>query len=313
MKEAVGMRNGSTERQVVVTGAASGIGRATALALARGGFGVYAGVRKAADAEALEKLGEGRIKGLVIDVTDRASIAAATQRLEAELGGRGLHGLVNNAGIGSSCPLEFQPLDEFRKVYDVNVFGLVAVTQAMLGLIRQGQGRIVNIGSVGDRFTVPFGAALCSSKAAVRSVTEALRMELHPFGIHVCLIQPTSIATPAVTRFKDEAEARLASLPEEALALYGRQYRTFVKRAVEEERRGSAPDVVAHAVYEALTERVPATRRLAGKGRAVFAFLTHFVPDRPLDFLRFVLLGLPLGFGAMAAHRAAKKAREVHA
>jgi NAD(P)-dependent dehydrogenase (short-subunit alcohol dehydrogenase family) len=202
-----------------------------------------------------------------------------------------------------SCPLEFQPIEELQKVFQVNVFGVVAVTQAMLPMIRRAQGRVVNIGSIGDRFTVPFGGALCSSKAAVRSLTEALRLELHPFGIHVALVQPTSIATPAVTKFKDEAEARLRTLPPVASELYGDLYRGFIQRAVEEESKGSPPEVVAEAVYEALSEQRPRTRYPVGKGRTLMSILPAVVPDRAFDFIKLLLFGMPVAFGALAMRK----------
>lgn len=288
-------------RAVVVTGASSGIGRATALRLARAGFRVFAGVRKAADGQSLMQQGEGRIEPLVVDVTVESSVDSAADYLTRALRGEGLYALVNNAGIGSSGPLEFQTQEELRQVFDVNVFGAVAMTQALLPLIRLARGRIVNIGSIGDRFTVPFGGALCASKSAIRSLTEALRLEVHQFGVHVALVQPTSISTPAVTKFGDEARARIDALPADAALLYGDSYRAFVKRAMAEEKHGSPPEVVADAVHRALTDRTPRTRYLAGKHKTLMSLLPAVVPDRALDVMRLLLFGMPLAFGAKAA------------
>ena len=161
---------------VVITGASTGIGRATALRLARGGFDVLAGVRREEDGTAL-RAEDGRIEPVIVDVTDAGQVAA----LAARVGGAPLAGLVNNAGIAVAGPLEGIALDDVRQ-YEVNVFGLLAVTQALLQSIRAGHGRIVNIGSIGGRINTPFVGPYSSSKAAVRSLSAALRRELRPVG-----------------------------------------------------------------------------------------------------------------------------------
>lgn len=296
---------GTATRSVVVTGASSGIGHATAQYLARRGYVVYAGVRKQSDADRLAKESDGRIHGLLFDVADGPSILEAVKTLERQLGDDGLYGLVNNAGIGPAAPLEFQSEAEYRKVFEVNVFGLIAVTQAMLALIRRARGRIVNIGSVGDRFTVPFGGALCSSKSAVRSITEALRMELHPAGIHVCLIRPTSVSTPAVSKVLDHDP--LDDLPTPARDIYGDMMKSFNRRVKESEASGSPPEVVAMAVWRALSDRRPHTVYTAGVNRTLMSLLPAVLPDRALDAMRLLLFGLPLAFGAHALRKAVRK------
>src|SRR5215218_5026477 len=156
-------------RAVVVTGASSGIGRAAAMKLARSGFRVFAGVRKEEDAEALEETASaGRLKPLFIDVTDEHLVASAASTVEEAVGGEGIAGLVNNAGIGEAWPLEYVPLEEFRSQFEVNVFGHLTVTQAFLPLIRAATGRIVNVGSVGGRITMPFGGTLSAPRRACR-------------------------------------------------------------------------------------------------------------------------------------------------
>lgn len=282
-------------KPVLVTGASSGIGRASAVLLARSGYHVFAGVRQSSDAVALQKE-HSRIEPIMLEVTDRESIHRAFREIHAH--NDQLHALVNNAGIGTSAPLEFQELSEIERIFAINVFGLVAVTQTFLPLLRRGRGRVVNIGSIGDRFTVPFGGALCASKAAVRSLTEALRIELHPHGIHVILIQPASIATPAVTKFEEEAQTKLVRLPSQAEELYGEMYRAFIRRGAAEEKNGSPPEVVAEAVFEAVTASWPHTRYRAGKRSTLLSLLPAIVPDRMLDAAKLLLLGLPLAFGA---------------
>src|SRR5215471_8175082 len=185
---------------VFITGASSGIGHASAMLMAEKGFLVFAGVRKPEDAERVERQGRGRVFAIHIEVTDETSIRAAVEQVSGRVKGHGLDGLVNNAGIGIAGPIEYLPMDVLRHQFDVNVFGQVAVTQAFLPLIRQARGRIVNMGSVGAHIAMPFGGALCASKSAFRSLNDALRLELHPFGIFVSMIEPGAIRTPAVDK-----------------------------------------------------------------------------------------------------------------
>lgn len=269
-------------KTALVTGASTGIGRATALLLAREGFTVYAGIRKDADGRALGPT----VTPIKLDVTDPGQIADAAERL-----GR-LDALVNNAGIGVTGPVECVPLDALRRQYEVNVFGQVAVTQAMLPMLRASRGRVVTVGSVGSWITLPFGGPLCSSKHAIRSLNDALRMELKPYGVAAVLIEPGSIHTDAVDKLEDEVEPRLASLGEEGRRLYGAAYRTMTTAGLKEERAGSSPDVVARAVLHALTARKPRSRYPVGKKSRLMSTLGRIVPQYTLDALRMRALGL---------------------
>jgi NAD(P)-dependent dehydrogenase (short-subunit alcohol dehydrogenase family) len=297
------MKRLAIHQSVLVTGASSGIGRACTMRLAYQGFRVFAGVRKQEDGAKLEREVEGNLFPVLLDVTDQKSIADAFETVSAQLGNGGLDGLVNNAGVGFSGPFEFLPMEDLRTQYEVNVFGQVAVSQAFLPLIRKATGRIINIGSVGDRLAMPFGAALCSSKSALASMTEALRMELHPWGIHVCLIEPGSISTPAVNKVTGQAKRLFERLPAEGERLYGSMFRSFVHRVAERERQGSPPDVVAKIIFKALTDDKPRTRYTAGKDSRLLAALPRLLPDRLLDLLRLRLFGLPTSFGSIAGHR----------
>ena len=182
----------ATTRCVLVTGASSGIGEATALRLARAGWRVLAGVRASADAERLRAAAGERLEPVTIDVTEPATIAAAAEGL----GDEPLHGLVNNAGTALAMPLEFLPLDQFRRQLEVNLVGQVAVTQAVLPNLRSARGRIVNVGSIAGRSSLPFLGAYAASKHGLEAVTDALRVELRPFGITVTIVEPGTIATP---------------------------------------------------------------------------------------------------------------------
>jgi NAD(P)-dependent dehydrogenase (short-subunit alcohol dehydrogenase family) len=295
---------------VVVTGASTGIGRATAVMLADAGYQVFAGVRKESDAAALTELTRGTLTPLLLDVTDSEAVAAAAETVARAVGGRGLAGLVNNAGIAYTWPMELIPAELLRRQYDVNVFGQVAVIQAFLPLLRRSSGRIINIGSIGDRLTMPYGGALCSSKWAFASITEALRLELRPWGIHVVLIEPASIHTDAVDKVEAEAERVLQQLDGRQRARYESSYRAMTTGAVARERDGSGPEVVAAAVRRALTAGTPRTRYLAGKNAGRLAFLARWLPDRLFDRLRLRIFGLPGEFGGRRDEEPARRQDE---
>ena len=286
-------------RAVVVTGASSGIGRASAMKLARSGFRVFAGVRKEEDAGALEEAAPaGRLTPLFIDVTDEHLVASAASTVEEAVGGEGIAGLVNNAGMGEAWPLEYVPLEEFRRQFEVNVFGHLAVTQALLPLIRAATGRIVNVGSVGGRITMPFAGTLSAPRRALVAVNDALRMELYPWGIHVVLIEGGSISTRAVDKLEAAAEATIVGLPAAGRARYADSYGTAVAHALARTRAGSPPELVADAIFRALTEPTPKTRYPVGADARVLLALSEVLPDRLLDRLRLRVFGLQGKFDA---------------
>jgi NAD(P)-dependent dehydrogenase (short-subunit alcohol dehydrogenase family) len=288
----------STQKTVVITGASSGIGHASVRRLASAGFVVFAGVRKPSDGERLRREGEGRVIPVEIDVTDDASIRAAADRVRDELSCRGLDGLVNNAGIGLAAPVEYMRPDVLRHQFDVNVFGQIAVTQAFLPLIREARGRIVNMGSVGSHLAIPFGGAICATKSAFRSLNDALRLELHPFGIEVVMIEPASIRTPAVDKTLGDPDGAIRELPPEGVARYGQLLRGFMKRSYDEEQHGSPPEVVAEAVHEALTAAHPRARYPVGKNSTLLTVMPRWLPDGLLDRVRYRLFKIP----SRAAH-----------
>ncbi|HEY6708612.1 MAG TPA: SDR family oxidoreductase [Actinomycetota bacterium] len=271
---------------VVVTGTSSGIGRATALELAEAGYHVYAGARRPADAPAPPPAGPGEITPLLLDVTDPAQISAAADAVAAHTGPAGLDGLVNNAGIGVFGPLEILPIEQFRLQLEVNVTGQLAVTQALLPLLRRARGRIVLIGSIGTRFTPPFTGPVSASKSAIATMADAMRQELAPWDIGVVLIEPASIHTEAVDKLERNAERLLRDADPEARALYEDDFRRFVGIGLARERNGSPPRVVARAVAGALTAPRPHPRYLVGKDALPMAALAALVPTRLLDALR---------------------------
>jgi NAD(P)-dependent dehydrogenase (short-subunit alcohol dehydrogenase family) len=265
---------------VVITGASTGIGRASALRLARAGFAVLAGVRRDEDGAAL-RAEDGRIEPVLVDVTDAGQIAALAERV----GGAPLAGLVNNAGIAVAGPLEGVPLDELRRQYEVNVFGLLAVTQALLEPIRAGRGRIVNVGSIGGRINTPFVGPYSSSKAAVRSLSASLRRELRPWGIQVALVEPGALDTPIWRKGEEDAQETIAALPERVRTLYARPLEALVAATRKIAAGAASPDDAAQAIEHALTAERPRTLYTVGRQARLQGALHSALPPRAFDAL----------------------------
>jgi NAD(P)-dependent dehydrogenase (short-subunit alcohol dehydrogenase family) len=277
---------------VVITGASTGIGRACALRLDRAGWRVFAGVRREQDASSLRAEAGGRLAPLILDVTDELGVRAAAERVREAVGGAGLNGLVNNAGIGVAGPLEFTALDDWRRQLEVNVIGQVAVTQAFLPLLRSARGRIVNIGSIGGRSSTPFAGPYAASKYAMEGVNDALRRELRKWGMWVAIVEPGSIATPIWDKAQDEGRALIDALPSEGRELYGRDLEG-VTRAVEKiAARGLPPDRVAEAVEHALSAKRPRARYLIGREAQARVLAERMLPARAFDAVMARVMGL---------------------
>jgi len=276
---------GGRRGAVVVTGASSGIGRATALHLARAGHRVFAGVRREADAAALRSEGLPGLEPLLLDVTDAEQVAAAARHVEEATGAAGLAGLVNNAGIGVGGPLEFLPLEELRRVLEVNVHGVVSVTQAFLPGIRRAGGRVVIVGSSSGRLAVPFAGPYAASKFAVEALADGLRMELAPWDLHVALLEPGAVDTAIWEKTQGYADALEARLPEEARALYGEAIAGVRRRLRLNQAGAASPEGCARAVAHALTARRPRTRYPVGLDGRVQILLAGLLPDRLRDRL----------------------------
>lgn len=286
--------NGSSRGAVLVTGASTGIGRGCALELARIGFEVYAGVRREADGAALKSDARGRLEPVILDVTDSATIEAA-RNLIGPRHAEGLTGLVNNAGIVVAGPLEFVPVDGLRHQLEVNVVGQLAVTQAFLPMIRRKRGRIINIGSIGGRMAVPFTGCYAISKFGMEAFSDALRMELKPWGIHVSLVEPGAVRTPIWSKGKETGSAMRAEMPAEATAMYGPQLDQLIKISDVMEKRGVEPSAVAEVVIDALTAETPRTRYIVGREAKIQAVIRRVLPDRAIDSIVLGQMGLPKG------------------
>ena len=264
---------------VVVTGASTGIGEATARHLDSLGFEVFAGVRKDADAERLRDTG---LRPLKLDVTDQASIESA----RAEVGDVPLAGLVNNAGIAVSGPVEFVPVEELRRQLDVNLVGQVAVTQAFLGALRRHRGRVVMISSIGGRVALPLLGPYAASKFALEAVSDSLRREVRRFGIEVSVVEPGGIKTPIWQKGNAAADSLMEEMPAEAEELYGKMIQALRRESAKiEQDRGLPPAAVAEAVGQALTANRPRTRYLVGRDAKLRAAMAKRLPDRAMDSL----------------------------
>lgn len=285
---------------VVVTGASSGIGRACALHLAARGFRVFAGVRRESDAASLRDASAGRVETLRLDVTEALQIAAAARDVESAVGAAGLAGLVNNAGIAEAGMLEFLPLDDFRRQLEVNLTGLLAVTQAFLPLLRRRRAaapeapvRIVHVGSSSGYLAAPLLGAYNASKFAVEGLSDTLRQELRPWRIDVSLIEPGAVDTPIFAKSNTEADVRLEKLPEDAKRLYA-PIVDAIRATVATRVAGAAPvGPVARAVEHALSASRPRTRYRVGVDAKVQFAIARLLPDRLRDRLLGRFLGLP--------------------
>ncbi len=268
------------ERSVLVSGASSGIGRATALHLEQQGWKVFAGVRTEAAALALQKASAGSLVTVMLDVTDARQIAAVAKTI-----GPRLDALVNNAGIAVAAPLEFLPVDELRHQLDVNVVGQVAVTQALIPALREARGRIVNITSIGGLVAGSIIGAYHASKFALEALSDTMRIELAPWGIEVVAVEPGRIATPIWSTSSTTSDRVLGDNQDKAMALYGEQILAARDSASKAERNGLLPIEVAKVIGHALASAKPKTRYLVGKDAKIAGKLIARLPDRTRDRL----------------------------
>lgn len=259
---------------VLITGASSGIGRETAILLKQAGFTVYGASRNMEKLQALKGRG---ITILPLDVTVEESIQECIKAIIQKEGR--IDVLINNAGYGSFGALEDVPLSEARNQYDVNVFGLARITQLALPYMRsQRYGRIVNVSSVGGIITTPFGGWYQSSKHAIESLSDALRLDTRGFGIDIIVIEPSNIETG----FESVAIERLRK---STSVVYKKKADSFIKGLSKSYEGVSKPDVIAKTIKKAVTAKRPKTRYVAGKMSRTIVFLKALLTDRQFDRL----------------------------
>ncbi len=272
-------------QSVFITGASSGIGLAATRELEWRGWQVFAGYLPGENLDALKSGASERLTLIPIDITQEADIEAALQIVMKAVGSGGLHGLVNNAGIGLSCPIETMPMVALRRTLEVNFLGHVAVTQAFLPLVRRVSGRIVNTTSILGRVVTPFSGAYCASKFALEAFTDALRLELQPWNIHVAAIEPDIIRTPIWQKTITSLDEFAAELSPEAEYLYGRRYRAMRQSIIDIAAQAIPAERVAAAITHALTAQRPRTRYLVGNEARFAALARRLLPDRLFDTL----------------------------
>jgi NAD(P)-dependent dehydrogenase (short-subunit alcohol dehydrogenase family) len=270
-------------RAVLVTGASTGIGHATVARLVRAGFSVWATVRKDADAERLRTEHPGRVRTVHLDLLDDGSVRAMGEEV-CDAGA--LHAVVNNAGAALSGPLELLPVDVLRRQLDINLVGQLAVTQAVMPALWRARAagdapRIVMVGSIGGRIAGPVLGPYHAAKFGLVGLTDALRAELAPFGMHVVLVEPGVIATPIWQRGLSAGDRLSANLPG-GVGRYARQVDRARRSAARNATRGADPELVARVIELAVSARRPRPRVLVGRDAKVTAGLVRLLPDRLL-------------------------------
>ncbi len=265
---------------IVVTGASTGIGAATARELSGRGFPVIAGVRRDSDAEALRA---ERIEPRKLDITDPTDVAALAERVAHDPAGRHLRALVNNAGIAVNAPVEALPIAEWRRQFEVNLFGHVAVTQALLPALLASSGTIVNISSIGGRVANATYGAYSASKFALEAVSDALRREVGPLGVRIVVVEPGAVVTEIWDRGLSHAEQLAASMTPDQHERYDALIGALTRQARQFARDGVQPAQAAQVIAKAITATKPRTRYTVGRDAAIGVRLARLAPDRLLD------------------------------
>ena len=263
---------------VVVTGASTGMGAAVARELARRGFHVLAGVRRERDADAIRAAG---VQPVILDITEAGHVAALAARIAEDP--RPLRALVNNAGVQVNAPVETLPMDRWRSVFEVNLFGHVAVTQALLPALLRSGGRVVNISSVGGKAALPTYGAYAGAKFALEAVSDSLRREVAPLGVQVVVVEPGGVRTEMATRGIATANDLAAGMTPEQQRRYGGLVQAITSLMAAGTGSGLTADAAARVVAKAVTTRRPRTRYTAGRDAALVIGLTRVLPDRALD------------------------------
>jgi NAD(P)-dependent dehydrogenase (short-subunit alcohol dehydrogenase family) len=277
---------------VLVTGASSGIGRACALHIDGLGHRVFAGVRTPSAAESLQRAASDRLAPVLLDVTDSGAIDAAVESIDSALDGRGLAGVVNNAGVAHGGPVEYLPIEEWRTQLEVNVIGQVAVTRAMMPMLRRGRGRLVFIGSIGGRVGTPLLSPYAASKFALEGIAESLRHELRPFGLRVVLIEPGAVKTDIWEKGRRYADEMEQVLPPEALSAYGDSIAGLRRSIDQQDRIGIPPEQVAQVAARALFSTSPRARYLVGRDAQAAGVIARLLPDFAKDAIVRMIGGL---------------------
>ena len=264
----------------MVTGASTGIGAATARELARRGFHVLAGVRRANDADAVRT---ERIEPHILDITVAGDVAAIAERVAQDPQRRPLHALVNNAGIAVNAPVEALPMAQWRWQFEVNLFGHIAMTQALLPALIDSSGTVVNISSIGGKVAMATYGAYAGTKFALEAVSDTLRREVAQFGVKVVVVEPGGVATQMASRGIATANKLAADMTPEQHQRYDALIGAITAQADAFTKAGVPAERAAAVIAQAVTARNPRTRYTVGRDAAIIAKLARVAPDR---FLR---------------------------
>lgn len=270
------------KKNVLVTGASTGIGEQTTLDLTRAGFHVFAGVRKVQDGEKLKAKDPQNITPIEIDVTKPAQVKAAFDLIKTK---GPLWGLVNNAGIVVAGPMEYLTTQDLREQFEVNVFGLHEVTHTFLPLIRQSKGRIVHISSISGRFAFPFVGPYAASKFAVEGMGDSLRREIAPHGVKVSIVLPGRVSTPIWDKSQASNGARREKLSPLAGKHYGVPLETLRRLTSKGGSFGVPATRVSSAVVQALKSKCPKRRYIVGMDAKVQDMMNRFLPASFCDWI----------------------------
>jgi len=275
---------------IVVTGASTGMGAATAKELARRGFHVLAGVRRDADADTLRAEGIEGLEPHILDITVDSDVTAIADRVARDPLRRPLRALINNAGIAINAPVETLPLTEWRRQFEVNLFGHIAMTQALLPSLLSSSGTVVNISSIGGKFALPTYGAYAGSKFALEAVSDALRREVSDAGIKVVVVEPGAVKTEMAARGIATAQGLKADMTATQLARYGDLAAAVAAQARSFTDTGVSAEHAAKVIAKAATASHPRTRYTIGRDAAILVRVTRVASDRVLD--RIIRLNL---------------------
>lgn len=269
-------------RHVLITGTSSGIGYHLTEALLKAGFTVWAGLRSPQGLNPLKEKYNQNLHVLQLDVTSTTDIEQVCRRISVDPSVSEFF-LINNAGVAIGNPIESLPMEEWRRLFDVNVFGLIEVTRKFLPLLRRTHGRVINIGSISGRVAAPFLGPYCASKFAVRAFTDSLRREMMGQGVHVSLIEPGPIDTPIWDKSVSKAQQLSTNLSGEMKEVYGESL-TAMAAGIEATSANAVPaSHVSDAVLKALNSAKPKAYYLVGKDIRMTAFLVKYLPVGLLD------------------------------
>lgn len=270
----------SHEELILITGTSTGMGAATARELARRGYHVLAGVRRESDADALRAAG---LEPVLLDITRPDQIAAVAGRIGDDPAGRPLRAVINNAGIAINAPIELLSMDEWRHQFEVNFFGHVAVTKAVLPALHASAGRVVNISSIGGKVALATYGAYAGAKFAMEAMSDALRRELAPHGVQVVVVEPGGVRTEITSRGIDRLSGTLATLSPVERSRYGGLLQAVISQATAFTKAGRSAEAAGRVIADAATTRRPRARYTIGRDAAMMTRLPRLLPDRVLD------------------------------